>query len=67
MAKTLDYAFRKRWPWMAADLDRLQPMTTAEVKALWDEYDGCNAPSGISGEAIHMELNLRGEGDYCAV
>ena len=42
-------------------------MSDDEVKALWDRYDGCNAPDDISGEAIHFELNMRGQGLYCAV
>lgn len=50
------------------DLWRLAEMTTAEIKVLWDRYDGCNSPDGISGEAIHYALNCRGEGGgYCAV
>lgn len=38
-----------------------------ELKALWDRYDGCNAPDDFSGELIHLVLNKRGEGSYCAV
>ena len=49
------------------DLSRLAPMTTDAIMLLWDDYDGCNAPDGISGEAIHEMLNARGRGDYCAV
>ena len=67
MDKRIDYAFRRRWPWMYRDLEKLAPMTTEQVKALWDRYDGINDPDGISGEAIHMDLNLRGEGEYCAI
>jgi len=51
------------------DAERCQmaDMTDADVKRLWDRYDGCNAPLGICGEAIHHELNMRGCGEYCAV
>lgn len=49
------------------ELARLSQMDTDSVKRLWDAYDGSNAPLGISGEAIHMDLNRRGEGRYCAV
>jgi len=38
-----------------------------EVKALWDHYDGCNRPGDFDGEVIHLVLNRRGEGHYCAV
>jgi hypothetical protein len=47
--------------------EALQAKPIEEVKALWDEYDGCNSPGGFSGENIHLVLNLRGEGHYCAV
>lgn len=46
---------------------RMAPMSDDAVKKLWDAYDGCNSPQGICGEAIHLELNLRGHGEYCAV
>lgn len=61
--------FHKRAGWLGPNDEKaaLQIMTTAEVKALWDRYDGTNEPDGISGEAIHTELNRRGEGVYCAV
>jgi hypothetical protein len=47
--------------------ERLEAMTTDEVKELWDRYDGTNDPDGFDGEDIHRELNRRGEGLYCAV
>jgi hypothetical protein len=50
-----------------AERCRMADMTDADVKKLWDAYDGCNAPLGISGEAVHFELNMRGCGEYCAV
>lgn len=46
---------------------RAYRLTVQELKNLWDRYDGCNAPGGFDGEAIHMALNLHGEGGYCAV
>lgn len=46
--------------------ERLSKMPLEKVKALWDQYDGTNAPNGFEGEAVHLELNLRGEGCYCA-
>lgn len=49
------------------DLAALAKMPTDAIKRLWDEYDGCNCPGGISGETIHEMLNARGEGRYCAV
>lgn len=51
----------------AAELDRMAGMELSDVRKLWDAYDGTNSPLGFSGEAIHMELNLRGDGLYCAV
>jgi hypothetical protein len=53
--------------WMYDDLYRLGGMTRDEVRALWDQYDGCNSPGGISGEAMHAHLNALGDGEYCAV
>lgn len=49
------------------ELWRLAELPLATVKALWDQYDGCNSPGGFAGETIHATLNLRGHGDYCAV
>lgn len=48
------------------DLARLSRMKFEDIRALWDEYDGCNAPQGISGEMIHYHLNIMGDGAYCA-
>lgn len=45
----------------------LAEMAVDELKALWDAYDGSNSPGGFEGEDIHLALNLRGEGSYCAV
>jgi hypothetical protein len=45
----------------------LKTMEASELKQLWDAYDGTNAPGGFSGEAIHLELNARGLGEYCAI
>ena len=45
----------------------LKPLSDEALMKLWDEYDGCNTPGGHSGEDIHMELNQRGLGHYCAV
>lgn len=49
------------------ELERLAAMDTGTVKALWDAYDGCNDPDGFDAVAIHIDLNRRGEGSYCAV
>lgn len=46
---------------------QLMAMPLDRVKALWDAYDGSNAPNGFEGETIHLVLNKRGEGAYCAV
>jgi len=46
---------------------KLVAMPEDDLKALWDRYDGCNAPDGHDGEDIHMALNIKGAGDYCAV
>ena len=43
-------------------------LTTNELKALWDSYDGAETSDAeITGEEVHYLLNLRGEGAYCAV
>lgn len=55
------------WRIHRQDCERLAGMSDEAVKKLWDAYDGCNCPSGISGEAIHSDLNRRGLGRYCAV
>lgn len=49
------------------ELDRLAEMDTEAVKRLWDAYDGTNDPGGFDGVSIHIDLNRRGEGIYCAV
>lgn len=46
---------------------RMENVPTEQLKRMWDAYDGMNAPLGFSGEDIHLELNMRGEGSYCAV
>lgn len=51
----------------AAELRQMASINDEALKALWDQYDGCNDPGGFSGEAIHMALNLRGLGGHCAV
>ena len=50
-----------------ARVQALTAMPEADLKALWDRYDGLNAPDGHEGEDIHLALNLKGCGDYCAV
>jgi hypothetical protein len=57
---------RRKW---AAELAQLvfAQFDDAQMRALWDQYDGCNSPSGFCGEDIHAELNRRGDGGYCAV
>lgn len=48
--------------------DKARKLSTIELKALWDSYDGAEtADYLISGEAVHLVLNERGEGKYCAV
>ena len=43
-------------------------LSTALLKQLWDSYDGAGTSEpAISGEAVHMVLNERKEGSYCAV
>ncbi len=45
-------------------------LSTEKLKELWDRYDGSDDTIGddnISGEAIHLVLNERKEGSYCAV
>lgn len=50
-----------------AQVAELQEVQTHNLKAMWDDYDGTNHPLGFEGEAIHLALNLRGEGAYCTV
>lgn len=47
--------------------EALRKKTDDELKSLWDQYDGTNAPAGFQGEEIHRELNRRYLGAYCAV
>lgn len=49
------------------ETDRFAPLSTTTLKAMWDRWDAMNDVDGMSGEDIHMELNRRGEGHYCAV
>lgn len=47
---------------------RARALSTDALKALWDSYDGAEtADPEIHGEAVHLVLNERGEGDYCRV
>ena len=50
-----------------AEVRKLFNMPDDQLKALWDRYDGSNAPDGYCGENIHMALNMKGLGAYCAV
>jgi hypothetical protein len=50
-----------------AQIRELVSMPEAELKLLWDQYDGTNSPGGRDGEDIHIALNIKGFGDYCAV
>lgn len=52
---------------MYHDVWNLRGVSLERLKQLWDEYDGTNLPGGFMGEAVHFELNTRGEGAYCAV
>lgn len=45
----------------------LNAMPLDRLRALWDDYDGCNEPDGWDGEAIWLALNMVGDGGYCAV
>ncbi|SFM82487.1 hypothetical protein [Methylobacterium pseudosasicola] len=47
--------------------DVLKEMPLHLLRGLWDQYDGTNAPEGFEGEAIHLALNMVGDGSYCAV
>lgn len=75
--RILSNADRKYLEWQR-DRDRLEDMcpgvkaarqlSTSALKALWDSYDGAETSDpAISGEAVHLVLNERGEGLYCAV
>ncbi len=57
-------------------LEEFRNLSTDELKALWDGFDGdaeLNQPgyfwpdSGPHLEDVHLLLNERGEGSYCAV
>ncbi len=58
-----------------AKLAEIRKLSTLELKTLWDAFDG-DAEPGCPGffwpengphiEEIHLLLNERGEGDYCA-
>ncbi|WP_415912489.1 hypothetical protein [Neptuniibacter sp. QD37_11] len=52
--------------------DSIKQCSTDQLKRLWDEWDKymddeCNSPLPFHYEDIHLELNLRGEGEHCAV
>ena len=42
-------------------------LTTAQIKAAWDNWDDAKDPGCFIIEAIHAEMNARGEGCYVAV
>ena len=50
----------------------VQHASTAELKSVWDAWDGSTATmfapeAAFDLEAVYAELNRRGEGNYCAV
>ena len=48
--------------------DNVCRLDTESLKALWDcEDESIVDATGFALDAIHRELNLRGEGKYCAV
>lgn len=64
-AELLRQARRPRPP---AGYEKCRAMATDDLKRLWDSYDGAEtADPEVSGEAVHLVLNQRGEGIYCAV
>ena len=48
---------------------KVKRATTEELKKAWKEWDGDPATmwEPFDMEQVHAELNLRGEGRYCAV
>jgi hypothetical protein len=61
----MTWCFRPKTPYGTA---LARTLSTQELKRLWDSYDGVEtADSRISGEAVHLVLNERCEGKYCAV
>lgn len=63
-----DDEVRARWgAHYAISVARCKAMTIEELRALWDLYDGIEDPKGIAAEAVHAELNQRGDGSYCAI
>jgi len=68
--------FWERFQAEQALLARARKLSTEELKAIWDAYDG-DAEKGQKGyfwpddgphiEEVHRVLNERGEGSYCAV
>lgn len=57
----------KRQQFHDEEIRTLTNMSGDALKALWDRYDGTNAPDGHAGEDIHAALNMKGFGVYCAV
>lgn len=53
----------------AQRVEELMALPLEELKAFWDRYSGDpdDCPDGYWGEEIHLALNRRGCGDYCAV
>jgi len=62
---------RMRGKWQPPyGIEYARTLSTDKLKELWDRYDGSDDTIGddnISGEAIHLVLNERKEGSYCAV
>lgn len=60
MAEVIDFQRLKR---------SVQHASTEELKAVWDAWDGDPATmfKPFDMEAVHAELNRRGEGRHCAV
>ena len=52
-----------------ARIAALQAKSVDDLKALWDRYpdDGSSIVDGHDLDEVHLVLNMKGHGDYCAV
>ena len=52
-----------------ARIEILSAKSVEELKALWDRYpeDGSSYVDGYDLDDVHLVLNMKGHGDYCAV
>lgn len=51
----------------AEQIDRLRTMSRDELRRLWDSFDESSFCGEYYCEDVHLVMNEKGDGEYCAV